>query len=389
SESCQLFSGFAGTGKSTELRQLAHRLEEEGYAVLLINAEDYLTLSEPLVIDDLLVVLAAAFGDAVGERLGRDVVGAGYGERLLGFLQQEVRIQDAKLKLPAGIADVKVDLSYEEPFWREACKVLKVSLKTLGGKSHGFIGKCIDLLRKKRPGMRGVVFIVDNLERIQPLLPDQFREIMTSVLRVLNRHADFLRLPGCHTIYSVPPYVGLAPGLSGRYDGKGFVLPAVKVSEPGLPLRCFGPGIEAMTELLERRIPVERVFKDRRDLLERLILYSGGHVRTLIWFTQNLLGEIRRGGVPPSDGDLEEVVRLFREGAKLKIGRSEALLLDRISETGSVEGLDEDQRTRLASMMDDYQVLCYLNGENRYEVHPLIREHVHVRAQQLRQDKAS
>jgi len=39
--SCQLFSGFGGTGKSTELARLAEDLEGTGYSVLLVNGQDY------------------------------------------------------------------------------------------------------------------------------------------------------------------------------------------------------------------------------------------------------------------------------------------------------------------------------------------------------------
>jgi hypothetical protein len=51
-QSVQLFSGFRGTGKSTQLRRLRKRLVRGGYAVLLIDIEDYLNTQVPVDIAD-------------------------------------------------------------------------------------------------------------------------------------------------------------------------------------------------------------------------------------------------------------------------------------------------------------------------------------------------
>src|SRR5437868_5377448 len=43
-ETVQLFSGFRGTGKTTELKRLAKRLAGAGYLVAAIDVDEYLNL---------------------------------------------------------------------------------------------------------------------------------------------------------------------------------------------------------------------------------------------------------------------------------------------------------------------------------------------------------
>ena len=63
-ESKQLFSGFRGTGKSTELRRLRKmRSAGDNTRVVLCNMEEYLNLTTPVDISDFLVSVAGAFSD--------------------------------------------------------------------------------------------------------------------------------------------------------------------------------------------------------------------------------------------------------------------------------------------------------------------------------------
>src|SRR3954471_12307860 len=62
-ESVQLFSGFRGSGKSTELFRLKGMLEAEGYFVVYVDALQSVNASEPIDITEILMVLAGAFGD--------------------------------------------------------------------------------------------------------------------------------------------------------------------------------------------------------------------------------------------------------------------------------------------------------------------------------------
>ena len=372
-QSCQLFSGYSGTGKSTELRRLAQRLEAEGFSVLIADAEEYLSLSRPLNLEDLLVIVAGAFGEATSARIGEDVLKEGYWSRFADFLRRDVDLGD--FKLPGGVVDFKVSIKDAIPFWAQLRGAVARSRGKLREHSHDFVRHCVTRLEKNEPRSRGVVFILDSLERLSPILPTQFGEVMASVAQVFKDDASYLRLPGCHVIYTIPPYARLVqPELGNLYDSVTHILPAIKVTERTKPYETYRPGVEALVELVGRRIPITEVFGERRDLLEDLVAYSGGHVRTLLTFVRDLLRRSLRGGLPPTRKMVEEVVQYFREPARTRVFQEDVPVLWKILQQGAVEDFSKAEHAVLASLMNDYLVLCYRNGHGWFEVHPLVRD---------------
>ncbi|MBK7760500.1 MAG: hypothetical protein IPI35_29650 [Deltaproteobacteria bacterium] len=72
-ESAQLFSGFRGTGKSTELRRLEQRLNaREDTVAFLCDMQQHMNLNTSVEISDFLISMAGAFGEEVEKRLGVD-----------------------------------------------------------------------------------------------------------------------------------------------------------------------------------------------------------------------------------------------------------------------------------------------------------------------------
>ncbi len=368
-QSCQLFSGFSGTGKSTELRRLKHLLEAAGYAVLLVDARDYHDLGHALTIEDMMVVLAGSFGEATSELLGRDVVQGGYWTRFMGFLKTEVGIDEVRLKM--GVADLKISLKHANAYWTELRSALVASQGKLRENCHEFVRSCVSRIGKKSSG---VVFIVDSLERLAAPMP-AFKEVEESIVRILTEYPEVLRLPDCHVVYSIPPSIQLvSPGLGEHYR-VSLVLPAVKVLERGVAIKPYPPGVEALSELVGRRIPLDRVFGPRRDLLERLVVSSGGHVRTLLVFVRELLFGALRRGLPPDDADVDRVIQPFKERARMSVKRESVPMLERILRESAVGDLSEEEHIIFTRYMDSYLGLCYRNGEG-YDVHPLIHDHV-------------
>ncbi|WP_428267494.1 hypothetical protein [Haliangium sp.] len=377
----QLFSGYIGTGKSTELRRLTHRLEEAGYDVLLIDAERYHDLAHPLMIQDLLVILAGAFGEKTQDRVGKKILGKGYWERFLDFLQQEIDLKS--IRIPGGVLDLQASVRHgHTSFWRDIQRALEASLGRLGAHVHGFIRECVAALESKTPDKRGVVFIFDSLERLRGSL-DQFYDTMESVGRVFDQHAQLLHLPGCHCIYTVPPYAELIhPNLARRYSMPIHQpLPAVKVTQRGQELSPHRDGIDKLAELTDRRIPLDTVFGDRRDLLDKLILYSGGHVRTLINFIKVLLIRNVDRDFPPSEAMVQSILDDYAERIRESIRPEGVQVLDSVRRTASLADIEDDKMPLLARYVDNHIVLCYRNGEGWYELHPLIREHIRQRAE--------
>jgi len=98
-ESIRLFSGFRGSGKTTELLRLQSLLEKRGYFVLYADALNYVNAAEPIEITDLLMVMAGAFSDALEVELGRNIIQESFWDRIWTFLNTEIKLKEAGVKL--------------------------------------------------------------------------------------------------------------------------------------------------------------------------------------------------------------------------------------------------------------------------------------------------
>jgi len=389
-KSCQLFSGYIGTGKSTELKRLSQLLREKGYIVLYSDAQRYHDLAHPIAIEELLVILAGAFGEAAGEHLKKeDLIAKSYWPRFLEFLKKtEINLESVTVKL--GVADLKLNLMHGRPFWLKVRDALGSKIDSLRHDAHEFVGEVVATLKRRFPKAPGVVFLFDSLERLRGP-ENEFKITMDSVVRILIQYADFLQLPDCHVVLTVPPYAALIrPDLSDKYDNLFRVLPAIKVLERGPDETPFPDGILAMATIVEKRIPADQVFgAARREVLQKLIISSGGHVRTLLLFLRELLLGTLRGGLPVTERQVDRVIELYAERARNSIRPEGVHLLDSVRRRTTLDEIQNTELGLLARYIDSHLVLCYQNGEGWFEVHPLVRDHVRRRAAEMAEARPS
>lgn len=310
-QSCHLFSGFSGTGKSTELLGLKQELEAQGYVVLIADALEYINLKRPLEISELLVVTAAAFGDLAAARMGKNHNQPGYLSRFVEFVKQDVDLHD--VKLPTDIGDLRVGINYNQPFWIKVRDQLAASIGKLHAHAYAYVEGIRDELLGRSPGTRGVVFVLDSLEKLRGTRSDEFEAVLASVIEVFGKQADLLRFP-LHMVYTIPPYVKQL-GINTSYDHVTEVLPAIRVHERQ-SMEPYEPGVDALCEVVRRRIPVARIFGEDEALLRKLVAYSGGHVRLLLTFVRDALLRAKRTGIPVDDATIERVLQIHREGVE-------------------------------------------------------------------------
>lgn len=117
-ESIQLFSGFRGSGKSTELRRLAKCLRGAGYLVVLSDLDDYLNLTVPIDISDFLMTVAGAFSEGLvqAKLLDEDPAQQGFWSRSRDFLtQSRVELEVSADLSPVQLkANLKSDPSFKK-----------------------------------------------------------------------------------------------------------------------------------------------------------------------------------------------------------------------------------------------------------------------------------
>ena len=390
SESVQLLSGYRGTGKSTELKRLKARLEESGYLVFLCDVEDYLNLSTPIDVSDFLMVVAGMFGDAVNGLLEEDghPLHEGYWKRFVTFWNG-LRVEDPKLSASLGTGPaavgIQANLKSDPTFKEQLQKHMAGHLGALVADVRIFLEDCVKRLREHY-GDREIVLLLDSVEHIRGTLSNA-EDVHGSVEKLFSAHSEQLHLSGMHVIYTVPPYLKVRhPNVDALYEPGGLiVLPTFKLFEQDENRTPIPANFDAMERVVGHRGDWRRLLGNDRSLLDRLIRNSGGHLRDLLRLLSQVLLRARELPVPGRtvDAAISQVRSTF-----LPIPNVDALWLAGIADSYRVDLEKLAALPSLSRFFDTQLVLCYRNGEEWYDVHPLVREHVRAQAEHVHRRRA-
>lgn len=387
-ESVQLLSGFRGTGKSTELRRLRRDLETSGYLVILADLKAYLNLSTSVDVSDFLMAIAGAFSEELSrpEFLGSDPSHRAIWERIIDyFVTTKVDVPELSPSLKAGVSPVpgfqveaglalKANLKSDPVFKQKLQERMSGHIGTFSGMVHEYFESCVAALRQKLDGGE-VVFLLDSIEQIRGTSVNA-AEVQSSVESLFAEHADKLHLPRIHVVYTVPPYLKVKhAGISSLYEPGGLrILPALKIRDRSR--QPVEEGLRRLREIIARRGDWRLLFgegNEGAELLDRVIIASGGHLRDLLRLTAEI---IRRCDVPPVSVDVvDAAIRQIRT-EYLPITDEDALWLKKISESHRASLRDTSCLPDFARLLDTHLVLCYQNGEEWYDVHPLVEAEV-------------
>jgi len=398
-ESFQLFSGFRGSGKTTELLRLKRRLEEQGYLVLYADALDYVNPSEPIDISDFLIVLGGAFNDAllnepvfVNQRI--ELAKNSYWQRISNFLTNtKIDINEATLKssvtgpIDAGV-DLKLELKTSPTFRQNVQKFLASRISDLRKEAYLFFEDGVKEIRKFYDDDKQVVFIFDSLEQLRGSLSNE-KEVLQSVERLFANHLPALKIPYVHAIYTVPPWFKFV-----KIGGRINMLPSIRQwDNDDARSRCHH-GCSALNNFIRKRFGNEGYSQffgpgiEGETKAEKLASVCGGHFRDLL----RLLREaVLRADTWPVKNEVLEQARVQVRGDFLPIAIDDAIWLAKIGELRecalpSVEAADVNRLTRF---LDTHFVLYLKNGEEWYDIHPLIREEVAAIVERHKQSHAT
>ncbi len=390
-ESIRLFSGFRGSGKTTELLRLKLKLETQGYFVLYADALKYVNAAEPIEITDLLMVLAGAFRDALEERLPNHTARETYWDRLWTFLNREVSIKDTGVKLEyqtplkeiLGGLKTSVDLRFElksaTNFRQSLRPVLANKLNELKNNVDKFFEDGIKLIRASHGDDTQVVFIFDQLEQLRGTLQSE-QEVIRSVERIFATHVDLLRIPYVHSVFTVPPWLK-------------FVLPnTIQVT-----LLCTvhlwnnadgrshcEPAWDVFRSLVKRRLGeagLQRLFgpePGQQALADKMIDVCGGHFRDLLRIMRDVVVRATAmPNLPVTESLIDDAINAARRDF-LPIAQDDAKWLADIARVRAtaLPSTDATPVNRLTRFLDSHFVLYFINGKEWYDIHPLIREEV-------------
>ncbi len=370
-----LFTGQAGSGKSTELQRLRRDLRLRGCKVYYCDLVEWLNFNEPVTLSSFLVALLSSWVDQVGTLAGQRTAA----ERLIAFFTQ-TRLIPENLKLDASAGPIKGQIQFalqsDEDFRRSLELNLRRQLSSIVAQAHEFVAEMkIDLC----PHGEKCVLLADSIEKMAGYGNDA-QKVYESVQRLFVSEGSALKLPGLHVVYSVSPYMLEQNNQLPTVLGTGAVatMPSVHVFERNSSLPD-AQGVAAVTDLVARRFSAwQQVFSAAQ--LQSLIVNTGGDLRELLRAIRVAINDDIES-LPVSDAVLDFALASVRP-PKLIPGEHVAWMA-RLEASHEPElGADIDARV-LQRYLSTKHVLVYLNGEAWYAVHPLLRGWVAERAGRL------
>lgn len=356
-----LFTGHRGSGKTTELFRLKKELMDNQYFTIYMDVEELLDLGS-LNYLDVLVAIAKQVqttlyesGMPIKEELLENIADW-FAETIIEDdtqLAHEAKIEtkaEAGLKIPffkifANItANIKAASSRRETIRKNLKREISVFISYL----NVLIAEARQTIQNK--GYHDLVLIVDGIEKMHYELN---KEGDSTHSELFVQHAEQLRAPECHIIYTVPVSLAYNQNLGSDFDSIT-VLPMVKTDEKG---------IEQLVDVIKQRVNIEKVFEGK-GLLEELSKVSGGVVRDLMRLIRM---STDTDNEKISHDDIRYAINTLKKEYNRLIRNSDIENFKQIVNTRRAQA-DEDT----ARLLNQRLVLEYQNGESSADLHPII-----------------
>ncbi len=349
---CQLFSGHIGCGKSTELMRLKAELEELNYHVVYFESSDDLDMGD-IDITDILLVIARKISESLSA-IEIDIR-PGYFNKLFSEINNVLKTEidlSAGVQFSLGLAKITAKTKDSPKSRARLRDYLEARTDNIIESINSEV-LAVAEQKLKTIGKEGLVVIVDNLDRIDNKPNSAGR---TQPEYIFIDRGEQLKKLGCHLVYTIPLTLIFSNDssiLNSRF-GKPKVLSMVPVkSRDGQP---FEKGLALLKQMVMAKLfpdsdKAERLrradeFFETQEMLTRICLISGGHVRNLLGFLFSCLEKED----PPFPVDiLEEVIQEYRDDMVKKVTPDEWALLDKIVKEQNVAG-ESDYQTLLRSM---------------------------------------
>ena len=294
-----------------------------------------------------------------------------WGDRLTRLFDGKVEISELKAGALGVSASIKTSLKTDPDFKKLVQQRMAGHLGTLMSEVYDYFEMCTNAIRRRKSISVELVLLLDSIEHIRGTTVNA-HQVQSSVENLFVSHADKLHFPGWHVIYTVPPHLKVSYGnLGSLYEPGGVkVLPAFKLRDQA------GTRIERNYRVIEQVVAARgdwrRLLADRAAL-DRLICASGGHLRDLLRLVAGVLTLAQGTPVPAStvDAAIDQLRTEF-----LPIADDEALWLAETSRTHQIALSSADRLPVLAQFLDTHLALCYRNGDEWYDIHPLIADQV-------------
>lgn len=369
------FSGQRGTGKSTELRRLEQLLSGEGAQVIRFDSLDFITETEKVTVESVLLLVTAGLAAWANENYKQDFLDAGAWTRFAAWLRTDVELTEFTAE------GLKIKLKEQQVSVAEKIRKLSTPLEWTK-KVQEFAGDIVEFIRQRTRRER-VVVIVDSLERLRGVSGADQDTMFQHVITTFAGDFDRLRIPGSSVVYSVPPYLALMADV--RNFITCFALASVRVY--GKPIAGGSPtadrrqprpeGLEKMRCLIARRYADWEKVLDA-SALDTLAKASGGDLRHFMQrLVSGVVGKAQfaldRLPLHADDTLIRQVIDENQGETERLTVKSEWPLLADIARTHNAIAIDRSDSLRtLARLFDTRVILNYRNGAEWFDIHPLL-----------------
>lgn len=374
---CQLFSGHIGCGKSTELLLLKAKLEQQNFYVVYFQSTEDLDMAD-VDVTDILLAIARQVSESL-EKSQVPLQPKGFRKLLreaVDFLQTPIELS-AEATLP-GIGGISANTENASFEFSLPVGIGKITAKAkdspnLRSRLRQYLeprtNNILQIINDevlipatqilKQWGKKGLVVIVDNLDRVEARLTSLGKPL-TEYLFI--ERGEQLRRLNCHLVYTVPLVLlfsnnsemlknrlggGMAPKIlpmvptrlrDGTTDIEG-----LQLLQQMILARAF-PKLAASPEQLYEQITA--VF-DSSETLDRLCHISGGHVRKLLALLYSCL---QREDPPLPRQCVERVIQDYRDDLLRTATDDEWEMIMGVVHQGGILKGEKEYQTLLPSM---------------------------------------
>lgn len=288
----QLLSGHIGSGKSTELLRLRRELEQQGFAVIYCEADQYLQIDDVDVTEIWLVILKLILQGLESE----------------GELLSLVHLPNAIAEIEKRMRISSVVISTYGLRLQKILQALQDNHQTRRQLHHHLETQLTNLLilaieevtairvdRLKQNGKKGLVVLVDNLDRLS----------INQAEIIFAKGGKSLRQFQCHTIYTLPLLAIPDNNLSQQqfqqqfqqYGTTPILLPNLQICDRTSTVNPESLSLLhqiVLARMLPNLAPAKRLEQvtdcfDNLETLDKLCLASHGHLPYLLSLLQGCL----------------------------------------------------------------------------------------------------
>jgi len=380
-----LFTGHVGSGKSSELLKVKDMLETEyNFRVIYFDAEEALDLYNVHHTDLLLAIAAQLFKakeisldartlqnvqdwfkeitktttetTAIGAELEAGVE-AGSGFPLLGKL----------------FANFSADIRRDKEQRAEIRERFKARVTDLLMRVNRLIEAARQDVRRK--GLKDVVLIIDNLEKMSPnLLQEEKQHADTSLF---IDYGNLLSGLESHLICTVPIRLLYLPIGSKLFDdfSRVYTLPVIKIkNHDGNPQAIGLSKFQAIVTQRLRNLPhLEHLafFNNEEALLDQVAQFCGGNVKSFIRIMRQIVFQATvEQRIPADQALLDKVFRQEMRDYDRLISSDRIRRLVRVAYTHEI---DISENSPDSEMLQLGWILVYANAKEWCDVEPVIR----------------